>query len=1060
MIRKLSLLLVAVVCCAVGVQAQNCGFDIAHRHLMATNAQYAANVQAMNSQLAMLANSPNALIVNTTNGPVYEIPVVIHVLHTGGALGSAYNPTDATLTGLINYMNQTYQATYSSYPGPSSGGTYFPIKFVLAKRDTAGVATTGILHINAVSALNARYPSAGVGTRYQNCGVFLGGSVNSGVNEDTIKALSRWNPRDYYNVWVVNKIDSNDGTFGTYVAGYAYFPGAGPQLDGTVMLASSSSAPSSTLVHEMGHAFSLYHVFEGDDPGNTGAATTCPSNTNCNTDGDMVCDTEPMKRSPFNCPSTNSCTGNPWLNNTQHNFMDYSNCKDRFTPGQKTRWLNSLFSDRASLLSSLGGVSATVSNPVSASCLPTMPSPPTGFYDAGPRETIVTNLAGDFNMTATSEGGYNSDGNRYYIDRSKTQRANLVAGSSYLVSVKTGYNREYVRVYIDYNNDGSFSGTNELVYSHNGTPSAHYEVHADTFTVPTTGITTCTPLRMRVITDINTTGVSAPTSCSALVYGQAEDYSVFIKQPSSATITLAQTTGTNPSCNGSNLGFTASYTGSPSSPTVKIYVNSTLKVTSSTYSSTTFVTGDTVWAKLIFNDPCGFPDSVTSNRIVISRAATVAPTVSITQTTGTNPGCSGLSITLKAMPTNGGSAPSYQWYRNNVLQTGTSGDSLAVTPGCSDSFRVVLTSNSSCALPTTATSSTFHFSCGAPTVSVSLAVTGGSNPGCSGRSITFTATPSGGGTSPSYLWYVNGALVTGVNGPTFTSSILKNNDSVYVVLISSSPCAVINTATSPAVHLTVVPNVTPSVTKAITLGSNPDCAGDPLGFTATATNAGAIPSYQWFTGAGGTPTAIPGATGSSITFATGLPNLSLVWVRVAVFGAGTSCFTTDTVYSDTTFVVRTPQPTAPVISYIGHQLICDSTDVQWWGPAGLIPGATGPSYTPTVQGEYFVILNTTCATGAKSNVLTISPLGVGGYDLSQVKVFPNPTTGLVNLQWNKASTTRIIVYDASGKALLSDFATLATSKSLDLSQLPSGIYFIMLQDESGRTGTTAVRLTK
>jgi hypothetical protein len=1060
MIRKLSLLLAAVWCCTLTAEAQHCGFDAAHRNRMVTDASYAARVQAMNTQLAALANSPQALIVNSANGPVYEIPVVIHVLHTGGLPGTMYNPTDAQLTGLVNYLTQSYEATYGSYPGPSSGGTYFPIRFVLAKRDTSGNATTGIEHINAVSTLNARYPTLGVGTRYGLSGVRMPGSVNSGVYEDTVKAVSNWNPHDYYNIWIVNKIDSNDGTFGTFVAGYAYFPGASHEIDGTMMLATSSGAPSSTIVHEMGHAFSLYHTFEGDDPGFTGAATTCPSNTNCNIDGDMVCDTEPMKRSLFNCPSTNSCTGNPWTNNTQHNFMDYSNCKDRFTPGQKTRLINSLLTDRASLITSIGGVSASVANPVSASCLPTMPSPPGATYDAGVSLTEISDLSGNLKMAASSDGGYDFDGKRYYFDRARTQRANLVGGNSYSLSVTTGINREYVRVYIDYDNNGVFNTTNELVYSDNGSLGTPYETHTGTITVPATGITTCTPLRMRVITDRNTSGVSAPGPCAALVYGQAEDYSVYIQPASSATFALTQTTGTNPSCNGSNLGFTASYSGVSSSPSVRIYVNSTLKAVGTSYSSSTFANGDTVWAKLNFNNACGNPDSLVSNQIIINRATTVAPTVSIQQTTGTNPGCAGQSITLKAVPTNGGTAPAYQWYRNNSLQTGTSGDSLALTPGCTDSFYVVLTSNSACASPATATSNTFHFSCGAQAVSVSLAITGGSNPTCSGRPVTFTATPGGGGTAPSYQWYINNALVTGVSGATFTTSLLNNNDSVYVILTSNSPCASVSTARSAAIHMTVVPTITPSVTKAITIGSNPDCAGDTIGFSATAANAGPTPSYQWFQSYNGVASIIPGQTSSTLLATSGIADQVSIWVRVIVSNASGSCYTKDTVYSDTTLIVRTPMPRAPMIHFIGHQLVCDSPNVQWWGPAGIIPGATGPTYTPTVQGEYFAMLSTTCTRGAKSNVLTVSPLSIGGYDMSQVRIFPNPTSGQVTISWSKASTARIVVYNAAGQEIMNDFATLATSRSLDLSALPSGMYFLMLQDDTGKTGVTPLRLTR
>ncbi|MBK9758967.1 MAG: hypothetical protein IPO90_03075 [Flavobacteriales bacterium] len=52
---------------------------------------------------------------------------------------------------------------------------------------------------------------------------------------------------------------------------------------------------SSVLAHELGHAFNLYHTFEGDVNG-----TACPPNSNCGTDGDQVCDIPPHIR-PSSC---------------------------------------------------------------------------------------------------------------------------------------------------------------------------------------------------------------------------------------------------------------------------------------------------------------------------------------------------------------------------------------------------------------------------------------------------------------------------------------------------------------------------------------------------------------------------------------------------------------------------------------------------------------------------------------------------------------------------------------------------------------------------------------
>ena len=80
---------------------------------------------------------------------------------------------------------------------------------------------------------------------------------------------------------------------------------------------------------------------------------------------------------------------------------------------------------------------------------------------------------------------------------------------------------------------------------------------------------------------------------------------------------------------------------------------------------------------------------------------------------------------------------------------------------------------------------------------------------CSGNNVTFTATPTAGGSTPSYQWKINGTN-TGTNSPTFTSSTLNTNDSVTVVMTTNNSC--VQTATSNAIVLTVNPSpVSPTV---------------------------------------------------------------------------------------------------------------------------------------------------------------------------------------------------------------------------------------------------------
>jgi hypothetical protein len=68
-----------------------------------------------------IARNKSSVTARTTgtNAAVYTIPVVVHVMQTGGAVGSTYNPTDAQIQNAINYLNRVYNG---SYPGTQGIG--------------------------------------------------------------------------------------------------------------------------------------------------------------------------------------------------------------------------------------------------------------------------------------------------------------------------------------------------------------------------------------------------------------------------------------------------------------------------------------------------------------------------------------------------------------------------------------------------------------------------------------------------------------------------------------------------------------------------------------------------------------------------------------------------------------------------------------------------------------------------------------------------------------------------------------------------------------------------
>ena len=111
--------------------------------------------------------------------------------------------------------------------------------------------------------------------------------------------------------------------------GFAYLGPTGDCRDGVVVLYNATGTvgvqkPGRTLgftgVHEVGHHLSLWHTFSN--------TSSCTSESNCETQGDQVCDTPTTLSN-----STSQCDGGVCPDALVNNFMDYSSetCKDAFT---------------------------------------------------------------------------------------------------------------------------------------------------------------------------------------------------------------------------------------------------------------------------------------------------------------------------------------------------------------------------------------------------------------------------------------------------------------------------------------------------------------------------------------------------------------------------------------------------------------------------------------------------------------------------------------------------------------------------------------------------------
>lgn len=298
-------------------------------------------------------------------------------------------------------------------------------------------------------------------------------------------------------------------------------------------------------------------------------------------------------------------------------------------------------------------------------------------------------------------------------------------------------------------------------------------------------------------------------------------------------------------CSGLPVTFTATPTNGGTAPTYAWLRNGTVipNETGATLTISTLSNNDVVAAVMTSNLLCktGSPD--TSNAITMQVSAGAAAVTVTAAPTTAGPYCAGSSISFTATPSNGGAAPKYKWYVNNVLSANdTTANFTAAGLNDNDTVKVELISNSLCILGSS--TATFKYRATiSPNLPVSVTITADKDSICGGQSITFTANPTNGGTSPSYKWYRNGVLLSGQTSATLVTSLLVNSDTVKCELTSSEICQ----SGGPAMSNNYIAKVSPLPNSNFTNSNN----NRTVTFTNTSTNA---TTYAWTFGDGATST--------------------------------------------------------------------------------------------------------------------------------------------------------------------------------------------------------------
>jgi hypothetical protein len=328
-------------------------------------------------------------------------------------------------------------------------------------------------------------------------------------------------------------------------------------------------------------------------------------------------------------------------------------------------------------------------------------------------------------------------------------------------------------------------------------------------------------------------------------------------------------------------------------------------------------------------------------------------------------------------------------------------------------------------------------------------------PVCNGDSLMLYGNSSYAGVS--YHWSGPAAFTSTMQNPSVNPVTMANQGFYYLTdtllgcgSAKDSIAVTVNTITPVSVSISVAPNDTV-------------CFGTNTLFTATYTNGGLNPQFQWLRGQDTIVGAIYDYYSAYETYTDS--------IRV-VYTSGMAC--PDPLHDTSNLIVIHVEPIdTPIVTitsvpsgnlftqgqhvvFTGHPSLAGSNPTYQWQINGVnVPGATNSYYGTDTLHSYdtvtcIVYSSYACPgidSAMASEVVVVGALGVNNVAFSGVSLFPNPSTGAVTLKGsiNGIGTTTgdVEITNAIGQVVYKDNAAInngMVNKTITIENAASGLY--------------------
>jgi hypothetical protein len=141
------------------------------------------------------------------------------------------------------------------------------------------------------------------------------------------------------------------------------------------------------------------------------------------------------------------------------------------------------------------------------------------------------------------------------------------------------------------------------------------------------------------------------------------------------------------------------------------------------------------------------------------------------------------------------------------------------------------------------------------------------------------------------------------------------------------------------------------------------------------------------------------------------------------------------------------------VSLAGTTITANATGVSYaWIDCGTnqeIAGETGQTYTPSVTGQYAVVItNGTCVDTSECTLVDFT--GIDEIVSKMFRIYPNPNNGQFIVDIDSEEAYEITIHDIAGKVIYRNASISNEKNEVSLGKLEGGTYYVTIENETSK----------